>query len=199
MRGGTEPTVTDSDITLGYIVPDTFAEGHIKLDPEGSKQSLSRVIGSKLDLDAVGSADGVSRIVDESMASAGRMHAVESGKDLGLRTMIAFGGNGPLHASRVARSAGVSRIVIPPNPGVGSAVGFLFAPVSFEIVRSRYSLLDSMDMDEINALFDDHDRPRPKAWLPKARAMPRPKHSAPPSCATTVRVTRSRSLCPTGI
>ncbi|WP_107496247.1 hydantoinase/oxoprolinase family protein [Thalassobius sp. I31.1] len=154
MRGGTEPTVTDSDITLGYIVPDTFAEGHIKLDPEGSKQALSSVIGSVLDLDAVGSADGVSRIVDESMASAGRMHAVESGKDLGPRTMIAFGGNGPLHASRVARSAGVSRIVIPPNPGVGSAVGFLFAPVSFEIVRSKYSLLNSMDMDGVNALFD---------------------------------------------
>ena len=154
MRGGTEPTVTDSDITLGYIVPDTFAEGHIQLDPEGSKRALSRVIGSKLELDAVGAADGVSRIVDESMASAGRMHAVESGKDLGPRTMIAFGGNGPLHASRVARSAGFSRIVIPPNPGVGSAVGFLFAPVSFEIVRSRYSLLDSMDIAGINALFD---------------------------------------------
>ncbi|WP_264214222.1 hydantoinase/oxoprolinase family protein [Leisingera thetidis] len=153
-RGGTEPTVTDSDITLGYIVPDTFAEGHIQLDPEGSKQALTRVIGSKLALDAVGAADGVSRIVDESMASAGRMHAVESGKDLGPRTMIAFGGNGPLHASRVARSAGVSRIVIPPNPGVGSAVGFLFAPVSFEIVRSRYALLDSMDMDGVNGLLE---------------------------------------------
>ncbi|WP_171205837.1 hydantoinase/oxoprolinase family protein [Ruegeria sp. HKCCA0235A] len=154
MRGGTRPTVTDSDITLGYIVPDTFAEGHIQLDPEGSKQALSRVIGSKLDLDAVGAADGVSRIVDESMASAGRMHAVESGKDLGPRTMIAFGGNGPLHASRVARSAGVSRIVIPPDPGVGSAVGFLFAPVSFEIVRSRYSLLGSMELNGINTLFE---------------------------------------------
>ncbi|WP_299897400.1 hydantoinase/oxoprolinase family protein [uncultured Ruegeria sp.] len=154
MRGGTEPTVTDSDITLGYIVPDTFAEGHIQLDSEGSKQALSRLIGSKLELDAVGAADGVSRIVDESMASAGRMHAVESGKDLGPRTMIAFGGNGPLHASRVARSAGVSRIVIPPNPGVGSAVGFLFAPVSFEIVRSRYSLLGSMELNGINALFE---------------------------------------------
>ncbi len=154
MRGGTEPTVTDSDITLGYIVPDTFAEGHIRLDPEGSKAALARVVGERLQLDAVGAADGVSRIVDESMASAGRMHAVESGKDLGPRTMIAFGGNGPLHASRVARSAGVSRIVIPPNPGVGSAVGFLFAPVSFEIVRSRYSLLDSMDLDGVNALFD---------------------------------------------
>ncbi|CUK17912.1 Acetophenone carboxylase gamma subunit [Ruegeria denitrificans] len=153
MRGGTEPTVTDSDITLGYIVPDTFAEGHIKLNPEDSKTALTRVIGERLALDAVGSADGISRIVDESMASAGRMHAVESGKDLGSRTMIAFGGNGPLHASRVARSAGVSRIVIPPNPGVGSAVGFLFAPVSFEIVRSRYSLLETMDMNGVNGLF----------------------------------------------
>ncbi|MCI5097383.1 MAG: hydantoinase/oxoprolinase family protein [Rhodobacteraceae bacterium] len=152
-RGGTEPTVTDSDITLGYIVPDTFAEGHIQIDPAASNAALARVIGQRLQLDGIGSADGVSRIVDESMASAGRMHAVESGKDLGPRTMIAFGGNGPLHASRVARSAGVSRIVIPPNPGVGSAVGFLFAPVSFEIVRSRYSLLETMDMASINGLF----------------------------------------------
>jgi len=155
MRGGTEPTVTDSDITLGYITPEIFAEGHIELNPESSIEALTRVIGAKLDLDAVGSADGVSRIVDESMASAGRMHAVESGKDLGPRTMIAFGGNGPLHATRVARSAGVSRIMIPPNPSVGSAVGFLFAPVSFEIVRSRYALLDSMDVGGINVLFDD--------------------------------------------
>ncbi len=152
-RGGTEPTVTDSDVALGYIVPDTFAEGFIAVDPEASKEALTRVIGAKLETDAIGSADGVSRIVDESMASAGRMHAVESGKDLGSRTMIAFGGNGPLHATRVARSAGVSKIVIPPNPGVGSAVGFLFAPVSFEIVRSRYSLLSAMDFVSINSLF----------------------------------------------
>ena len=154
-RGGSEPTVTDSDIALGYIVPDTFAEGHISIDPEASKNALASVIGEKLELDAFDSADGVSRIVDESMASAGRMHAVESGKDLGVRTMIAFGGNGPLHASRVARSAGVSRIIIPPNPGVGSAVGFLFAPVSFEIVRSRYTFLKSMDTNNINGLLDE--------------------------------------------
>ncbi len=154
-RGGTEPTVTDSDITLGYIVPDTFAEGFIKIDPKASNDTLQRVIGTALETDATGAADGVSRIVDESMASAGRMHAVESGKDLGPRTMIAFGGNGPLHASRLARSAGVSRIVVPPNPGVGSAVGFLFAPVSFEIVRSYYSLLGKLDFTAINGLFDD--------------------------------------------
>lgn len=154
-RGGTEPTVTDSDIALGYIVPETFAEGHIDICPDAAGNALTEVIGAKLDADAQGAADGVSRIVDESMASAGRMHAVESGKDIGPRTMIAFGGNGPLHATRVARSAGVSRIVVPPNPSVGSAVGFLFAPVSFEIVRSRYSLLNTLDPKDVNDLFDE--------------------------------------------
>ncbi len=152
-RGGVEPTVTDSDINLGYIDAGTFAEGHIRLHPEAARSALQEKVGSFLNTDATGAADGVSRIVDESMASAGRMHAVESGKDLGQRTMIAFGGNGPLHATRVARSAGVTRILIPPNPGVGSAVGFLFAPVSFEIVRSRYSMLGQLDLDAVNDLF----------------------------------------------
>jgi len=117
-------------------------------------QRGSSVFGQELDLDAQSAADGISRIVDESMASAGRMHAAESGKDLGNRTMIAFGGNGPLHACRVARSAGVSKIVIPTGPGVGSAIGFLYAPISFAIVRSRYALLASMDISQINTLLE---------------------------------------------
>jgi len=83
------------------------------------------------------------------------MHAVESGKDLGARTMIAFGGNGPLHATRVARRAGVARILVPPDPGVGSAVGFLSAPVAFEVVRSRYATLDDLDAAAIERLFAD--------------------------------------------
>ena len=152
-RGGEEPTVTDADIVLGYIVPDTFAEGHIGIDGAAAKAALASSVGERLDLDAAGAADGVSRIVDESMASAGRIHAAEAGTDLGQRTMIAFGGNGPLHATRVARSAGVSRVIVPPNPGVGSAVGFLYAPVSFEIVRSRYTLLDNADFEAVNALL----------------------------------------------
>ena len=154
-RGGTAPTVTDADVTLGYIRSETFAEGQFALDVTGAADSVATVIGTPLQLDAQQAADGVSRIVDESMASAARMHAVESGKDLGERTMIAFGGNGPLHACRVARSAGVQRIVVPANPGVGSAVGFLYAPISYEIVRSRYALLDSIDWAEINHVFDD--------------------------------------------
>ncbi len=152
-RGGTDPTVSDADIALGYIQAETFAEGQFGIDVGAAQDVLATRIGKPLGLDPFGAADGVSRIVDESMASAGRTHAVESGKDLGPRTMIAFGGNGPLHACRVARSAGINRIVVPANPGVGSAVGFLFAPVSFEIVRSRYEMLQTLDLEAVNDLF----------------------------------------------
>ncbi len=152
-RGGNAPTVTDADVVLGYIRPETFAAGQFRINPEAARQAIGEKIGAPLNIGACEAADGISRIVDESMASAGRAHAAESGKDLGVRTMIAFGGNGPLHACRVARSAGVTRVLVPPNPGVGSAVGFLFAPVSFEIVRSRYTLLSGIDLAAINALL----------------------------------------------
>jgi len=154
-KGGAEPTVTDSDVVLGLIDPDRFAEGRLKIDVDAARNVLAQCLAGPLQTDSIGAAIGISEIVDESMASAGRMHAVESGKDLATRTMIAFGGNGPLHATRVARRAGVSRILIPQDPGVGSAVGFLFAPVSFEIVRSRYATLDDLDTDALNRFFED--------------------------------------------
>lgn len=152
-RGGCEPTVTDADVTLGYIRAETFAEGQFQIDMEAAANAIADRIGVPLETDARGAADGISRIVDESMASASRAHAVESGKDLGARTIIAFGGNGPLHACRLARSAGVPKVLVPLNPGVGSAVGFLYAPISFEIVRSRYTLLTKSDLEALNALF----------------------------------------------
>ena len=152
-RGGLEATVTDADIALGYIDPDAFAEGRLRIDSDAAIAALNRSLGA-LNLPAQEAADGLSRIVDENMASAGRMHAVENGKNLGTRCMIAFGGNGPLHATRVARRAGIERILVPPDPGVGSAVGFLDAPVSFEIVRSRPMRLATLDIAAINSLFD---------------------------------------------
>ncbi len=154
-NGGTEPTVTDADVMQGLIEPERFAEGRLRIDSAAAEAALERRLGEPLGLDAVQSAQGVSDIVDENMAGAGRMHAVESGKDLSARLMIAFGGNGPLHATRVARRAQVDRIVIPRDPGVGSAVGFLYAPVSFEIVRSRYSTLEAIDLSGLNAFFDE--------------------------------------------
>jgi N-methylhydantoinase A len=96
---------------------------------------------------------GISQMVDESMANAARVHAVEHGKEISARTMIAFGGNGPLHATRVAEKVGVNRIIIPLNPGVGSAVGFLSAPISYEIIRSFYMRGDSFDVDAVARLF----------------------------------------------
>ena len=153
--GGTAPTVTDADAVQGLLDPETFAEGRLRIDVSAAGEALSRDIGEPLGLDPADAARGVSEIVDENMAAAGRMHAVESGKDLGARVMIAFGGNGPLHATRVARRAQVDRILIPRDPGVGSAVGFLFAPVSFEIVRSRHATLDGLDLEGLNAFFDE--------------------------------------------
>jgi len=153
-KGGTDPTVTDADVAQGLIDPGRFAEGRLQIDPVAAERALASGVGQALGLDPAQAAFGVSEIVDENMAAAGRMHAVESGKDLGARVMIAFGGNGPLHATRVARRAQVDRIVVPRDPGVGSAVGFLFAPVSFEIIRSRYATLETLDAAGLNAFFD---------------------------------------------
>jgi len=153
-KGGEVPTVTDADIAQGLIPRDGFAEGRLALNPEAAVAALAAQVGAPLRLGADGAAQGLSEIVDESMASAARMHAVEAGKDLSQRVMIAFGGNGPLHATRAARRAQVSRILIPRSPGVGSALGFLFAPVSFEIVRSHYTTLARFDHAGIAALFD---------------------------------------------
>lgn len=154
-KGGTEPTVTDADVMQGLIEPGRFAEGRLAIDIEAAQVALEQGVGQALGLDAAQAGHGISEIVDENMASAGRMHAVESGKDLGARLMIAFGGNGPLHATRVARRSQVNRILIPRDPGVGSAVGFLFAPVSFEIIRSRYARLEELELDGLNTFFDE--------------------------------------------
>ena len=149
-HGGEGATVTDADLSLGYLDPDTFAEGLLKLDVAACEKVLRKKIADPLSVGIQQGATGVSNMVNENMANAARIHAVESGKDLSERLMIAFGGNGPLHASRIARRAGIKRILVPPNPGVGSAVGFLFAPVSFEIVKSHYTLLKTMKLPEIN-------------------------------------------------
>jgi N-methylhydantoinase A len=152
-RGGTEPTVTDADVALGRIDPAGFSGGRMKLDGPAAQQAIAANIGAKLDLAAEHGALGVSEIVDENMASAARVHAIESGKDIRTRTMIAFGGAAPLHAARVAEKLGIGRVLIPANAGVGSAVGLLRAPVAYEIVRSRLMRLSSFDPKLANELY----------------------------------------------
>jgi N-methylhydantoinase A len=140
-RGGDRATVTDADALLGLLDPDCFAEGRMALDLESSRIAITRDIGLQLRLTAEAAADGVARIVDENMANAARIHSAERGAGIEYRTLVAFGGNGPLHAAHIADKLRIDRIVIPVNPGVGSAVGFLTAPVSYEIVRSHHLLL----------------------------------------------------------
>ncbi len=154
-RGGQRPAVTDADVALGMIDPDAFAGGTIKLDPELSKQALLRDIGEPLGLSAETAAYAVHEVVCENMASAARVHAVERGAVVGQHTLIAFGGAAPLHAARVAEKIGVSRVIVPSNAGVGSAVGFLAAPIAYELVRSRHVRLDDFDTAAVSELLQE--------------------------------------------
>jgi N-methylhydantoinase A len=154
-RGGSAPTVTDADLVLGRIDPAAFSGGRIKLDQQAAGSAIERAVGNPLDLVPMLAALGVIEMVDENMSNAARIHAIESGKDAGACVLIAFGGAAPLHAARVAEKLGIDRILIPTGAGVGSAIGFLRAPISYEIVRSRLERLSAFRAVEINRLFDD--------------------------------------------
>lgn len=153
-RGGEEPAVTDANLALGKIDPAYFAGGKIKLDETGAAQALKRNIGVPLGLDDFWPAAGVAEIVEENMANAARVHAIERGKDISACTMIAFGGGAPLHACRLAEKVGVDTILVPKGAGVGSAIGFLRAPIAYEVTRSAAVSLDSFDAKRVNDLLD---------------------------------------------
>jgi N-methylhydantoinase A len=157
-RGGMHPAVTDADVWLGKIDPERFAGGSIPLEPGQAEAALERAIGAPLALTTEMAAYGVGEIVDENMANAARVHAVERGVVAKEHTLVAFGGAAPLHAARLAEKLGISRIVIPPDAGVGSAIGFLRAPIAYELVRSRYMRLDRFDPDAANALVEGMTR-----------------------------------------
>ncbi len=151
-QGGAAPTVTDADLMLGRIDADAFAGGRIRLDTEAASAALQETVAKPLGLDAVTAAFGVSEMVEEAMANAARVHAVERGKELGGRTLIAFGGGAPLHAARLAEKLGIPSVLIPAGAGVGSAIGFLRAPVAFELARSRVMRLSAFDAEAVAAM-----------------------------------------------
>jgi len=154
-RGGAHPAVTDADLVLGKLDPDNFAGSSIKLNAGKSADALTAQIGDKLGMEPQEAAWGVAEVVDENMANAARVHAVENGEDLSEYTMIAFGGAAPLHAARLCEKLGIGRCLIPVGAGVGSAIGFLRAPFSFEANRSVFMKIADFDPQAVKALFSE--------------------------------------------
>ena len=152
-QGGTQPTVTDADLMLGYLDANYFLGGRMKLDMERTKQALER-LGKPLKMSAEQVAWGIHQIVNENMANAARAHLGERGKDPRRMPMYAFGGAGPVHGYRVAEILRLPALISPFGAGVGSTFGLLSAPLAFDFVRSAYSRMDELDWNLANRLLD---------------------------------------------
>ena len=153
--GGSLATVTDANVLLGRISPETFGADDIDLIPEESRKALLTDVAEPLETEVENAAIGVIEVVDENMANAARVHAVENGRDVSQYTMIAFGGGAPLHASRLCDKLEIERLLIPPGAGVGSAIGFLQTPFSYEALKSFYVSIENFDHKRVNQLLED--------------------------------------------
>ncbi len=152
-RGGTGATVTDANLVVGRIDPEGFAGGAVPLTGQAAEDAIEHDVGQPLGLDTEAAAVAILEMVDENMANATREHAIEHGKSPEARTMIAFGGCAPLHAGRLAVKLGIDHVIIPEGAGVGSAIGFLRAPVAYEVARSLYQRLPGIDAGAIDTLL----------------------------------------------
>jgi N-methylhydantoinase A len=153
--GGTEPTVTDADLLLGYLSPDNFLGGAMRLDVERARRAVETRIAQPLGSDVVRSAAGIVAIANENMASATRLHVAERGRDIRRYTLVAFGGAGPVHAYGVARTLRLRRVLYPMAAGVLSALGFLVAPAAQRLVRSDVRAIDRIDWNRLRSLIDE--------------------------------------------
>lgn len=154
-RGGKEPTVTDANLLLGRLDPDNFAGGAIPLAVSAADAAITNKLAASLGMSNEQAAFGVTEMVDENMANAARVHTVENGRDIEHFTMIGFGGGAPLHACRLCEKLGIKELIIPPGAGVGSAIGFLKAPFSYEATRGLFQRLDAFDAATVNATLTE--------------------------------------------
>jgi N-methylhydantoinase A len=153
--GGTEPTVTDADLVLGYLDPSFFLGGRMRLDVNAARRAIEERVAQPLGLTLTDAAWGIHRVVNENMAAAARIHGIERGKDLRAYPLFAFGGAGPVHAWAVGRILKVPRVLVPFGAGAISAWGLLVAPLAFDFVRTASQRLDQADWSQINGLFEE--------------------------------------------
>lgn len=168
-RGGTEPTVTDADLVLGYLDPQYFLGGQMTLDAAAARRGIEERVARPLGVSAIEAAWGIHDLINETMAAAAKTHIAERGGNPSTLAVVAFGGAGPVHACGLARKLGAPRLLVPPNAGVGSALGFFAAPRAFDLVRSHKVALASADFAAIEKLFRELER-QGEATLRKAGA-----------------------------
>ena len=154
-QGGQDATVTDADLVLGYLGADSFLGGDMRLDVEAARAAIASRIGTPLGLSVEAAAWGIHDQVNENMARASAIHALEKARRITDYAMVPIGGAGPVHAAHIAKKLGLARVICPLGAGVASAFGFLAAPTSFAFVRGRVEPLASLDFASLNDLLDD--------------------------------------------
>jgi N-methylhydantoinase A len=155
--GGTEPTVTDASVVLGYLDPGHFAGGGMKLKPELGRDAIARAIARPLAMSVEAAALGVHRILNAQVAEGIRLVSIRQGYDPRRFTLLPLGGAGPLHACALAEELGLARILVPPNPGVLSAAGLLAAPVEHEVSAALPRPVGELDIGEVRNVLDRLD------------------------------------------
>ncbi|WP_316745518.1 hydantoinase/oxoprolinase family protein [Streptomyces sp. MK7] len=154
-RGGEHCTVTDADVVLGYLDPGHFLGGDMPLDVEAAADAIDKQIARRLGITVAEAAWGIHATANENMANAARVHAIERGQDPTRLPMFVSGGNGPLHGPGVAVALGSPAVVVPPAAGVLSALGFLSAPMSIDVVRSRHAQLGTVELAVLEEIFGE--------------------------------------------
>jgi len=157
-RGGTEPCVTDADLLLGYLDENYFLGGEMRLDKESARRGVEEKIAKPLGVSFVQAIWGIHDLINETMAAAAKTHIAEKGGNPKIVTIAAFGGAGPVHAYGLAKKLEAPRLIVPPNAGVGSAMGFFTAPRAFDLVRSHKVALNSVDFADIENIFLDMEK-----------------------------------------
>jgi N-methylhydantoinase A/oxoprolinase/acetone carboxylase beta subunit len=157
-RGGTAPCVTDADLLLGYLDENYFLGGEMKLDKDGARRGVEEKIAGPLGVSFIQAIWGIHDLINETMAGAAKTHIAEKGGNPKIVTIASFGGAGPVHAYGLAKKLGAPRLLVPPNAGVGSALGFFTAPRAFDLLRSHKVSLTNVALADIESIFRELEK-----------------------------------------